>query len=84
MLAGEIQATTSTSATYTGSATRLGPPGVSLVRDAGGAPLHFVAQIQDIGQQRQAEELAEQLRHSQKLDAIGRLAGASPTTSTTC
>ncbi len=49
--------------------------GVSLVRDAEGAPLHFVAQIQDIGQQRQAEELAEQLRHSQKLDAIGRLAG---------
>ena len=48
---------------------------VSLVRDAGGAPLHFVSQIQDIGQQRQAEELAEQLRHSQKLDAIGRLAG---------
>ncbi len=48
---------------------------VSLVRDASGAPVHFVSQIQDISQQKQAEELAEQLRHSQKLDAIGRLAG---------
>ena len=48
---------------------------VSVVRDARGSPVHFVEQIQDISQQRQAEELAEQLRHSQKLDAIGHLAG---------
>jgi two-component system cell cycle sensor histidine kinase/response regulator CckA len=48
---------------------------VSLVRDAEGKPVHFVAQIKDIGEQRRAEELAEQLRHSQKLDAVGRLAG---------
>jgi two-component system, cell cycle sensor histidine kinase and response regulator CckA len=48
---------------------------VSLVRDAKGEPLHFVSQIEDISQQKLAEELAEQLRHSQKLDALGRLAG---------
>jgi PAS domain S-box-containing protein len=48
---------------------------VSLVRDADGAPVHFVAQIKDISEQRRAAELAEQLRHSQKLDAVGRLAG---------
>ena len=48
---------------------------VSLVRDPAGAPAYFVSLIQDISQQRYAEELADQLRHSQKLDAIGRLAG---------
>ncbi len=48
---------------------------VSLVRDADGAPVHFVSQIMDISQEKRAEELTEQLRHSQKLDAIGRLAG---------
>jgi two-component system, cell cycle sensor histidine kinase and response regulator CckA len=48
---------------------------VSLVRDADGAPAYFVSQIQDISEQKRAEELAEQLRHSQKLDALGRLAG---------
>ena len=48
---------------------------VSLVRDADGAPAYFVSQIQDISEQKHAEELAEQLRHSQKLDALGRLAG---------
>jgi two-component system cell cycle sensor histidine kinase/response regulator CckA len=48
---------------------------VALVRDPEGAPAYFVSLIQDISQQRRAEELAEQLRHSQGLDAIGRLAG---------
>ncbi len=48
---------------------------VSLVRDAQATPTHFVSQIQDITQQKDAQELAEQLRHSQKLDAVGRLAG---------
>ena len=48
---------------------------VSLVRDSNGEPVHFVSQIQDISEQKRAAELAEQLRHSQKLDAIGRLAG---------
>jgi PAS domain S-box-containing protein len=48
---------------------------VSIVRDSAGTPAYFVSQIQDITEQRRAEELAEQLRHSQKLDALGRLAG---------
>jgi PAS domain S-box-containing protein len=48
---------------------------VSLVRDSDGSPAYFVSQIQDISEQKRAEELAEQLRHSQKLDALGRLAG---------
>ncbi len=48
---------------------------VSVVRDADGSPLYFVSQMQDMSEQKHAQELAEQLRHSQKLDAIGRLAG---------
>jgi PAS domain S-box-containing protein len=47
----------------------------SLVRDVDGSAVYFVSQIQDISQQKHAQELAEQLRHSQKLDAVGRLAG---------
>ena len=48
---------------------------VSLVRDSEGAPAYFVSQIQDISEPKRAEGLSEQLRHSQKLDALGRLAG---------
>ena len=42
---------------------------VSVVRDADGSPLYFVSQMQDMSEQKHAQELAEQLRHSQKLDA---------------
>jgi two-component system cell cycle sensor histidine kinase/response regulator CckA len=48
---------------------------VSLVQDSDGKPLYFISQVQDISQRKWAEELEEQLRHSQKLDAIGQLAG---------
>jgi two-component system cell cycle sensor histidine kinase/response regulator CckA len=43
-----------------------------VVRDASGHPLRMIGTVQDITDRRQLEE---QLRHAQKLDAIGRLAG---------
>ena len=45
---------------------------VSLVRDSQENPVHFVAQIQDLSELKQREE---QLRHSQKMDAVGQLTG---------
>jgi PAS domain S-box-containing protein len=48
---------------------------VALVRDREGVPAYFVLLVQDINEQRRAQELAEELRHSQRLDAVGRLAG---------
>ena len=52
---------------------------ISLVRDRGGQPLYFIAQVQDISERKRAEEAREaleaQLRQAQKMEAVGRLAG---------
>jgi PAS domain S-box-containing protein len=43
-----------------------------IVRDARGGPVRMIGTVQDVTDRR---ELEEQVRHAQKLDALGRLAG---------
>ncbi len=45
---------------------------ISMVSDNNGKPDHFVAQIQDLSELKEREE---QLRHAQKMDAVGELTG---------
>jgi two-component system, cell cycle sensor histidine kinase and response regulator CckA len=51
----------------------------SLVRDSAGLPEYFITVVQDISLRKKAEEeleqTASQLRQSQKMDAVGQLAG---------
>jgi PAS domain S-box-containing protein len=51
----------------------------SLIRDAAGTPTYTLAVVQDISEKKKSEieraQLQEQLLHSQKMEAIGTLAG---------
>ncbi|HEX5450315.1 MAG TPA: GAF domain-containing protein [Gaiellaceae bacterium] len=46
--------------------------GMSVARDYAGAPVRFVTLVDDISEERGLED---QLRHAQKMEAVGRLAG---------
>jgi len=52
---------------------------VSLVRDAAENPKYFISVVQDVDARKQAErkldEISDQLRQAQKMEAVGRLAG---------
>ncbi len=56
-----------------------GDVSVILIRDEAGQPVHFLTEMVDITEQKQAEqkniELERQLNHAQKMEAVGRLAG---------
>ena len=47
----------------------------SVVWNSDGTPRHFITQVQDISERKQAEAALEQLHHTQRLDTVGRLAG---------
>jgi len=56
-----------------------GEVNIRMVRDQGGAPVHFLSIVQDITARKQAEaekaKLQAQLQQAQKMESVGRLAG---------
>jgi len=55
---------------------------VSMVRDTDGRPMYFIAQLQDITERTQTEELTapleDQLRQAHKVEAVGSVAAVEP------